>query len=290
MPEFDGIYASAITPRRLGVQDINLGAMWELIDFLCERKVQGLVLLGSTGEFIHFSPSERMRMMGLAPRRSRVPVIINVSHSTLDGTVELAQAASSSGAVAVLLSPPGFYRYDDETVRTFFMRFAEGAGIPIPVLFYRTPECTNGCSFKLIESLLRQRVVHGIADSSGDFGLTGALTSLQGEASFIWMAGDAHLASLRRVNGFISAAACAVPEVVVASRRSENIRQRAMEFLSWTDRLPGPAGIREALAVRGLKPGPQAVPLSPGQERTAAEFRDWFRAWLPATLKECKHA
>ena len=117
MPLLQGVYAAAVTPRRLGMQDINLGVMWDLIDFLCERRIQGLSLLGSTGEFIHYSNSERMRMMGLAPKRSRVPVLINVSHSNLDGSLELAQAAAASGAAGVLLMPPVFFRYTDDDVR-----------------------------------------------------------------------------------------------------------------------------------------------------------------------------
>ncbi len=47
----DGVYAAAITPRRLGVQDINLGSMWELIDFLSDKRFSGIVLMGATGEF-----------------------------------------------------------------------------------------------------------------------------------------------------------------------------------------------------------------------------------------------
>src|SRR4051812_12262863 len=123
MPLPDGIYAAAVTPRRLGCQDINLGTMWELIDFLTERKVSGIVLMGATGEFVHYSNSERMRMMGLAPKRSRVPVMINVSHSTLDGAVELAQASAASGAAGVLLMAPYFYRYNDDAIRSFILRF-----------------------------------------------------------------------------------------------------------------------------------------------------------------------
>ena len=41
-----GVYAAAVTPRRLGTEDINLGAMWDLIDFLVAHGVQGIVLLG----------------------------------------------------------------------------------------------------------------------------------------------------------------------------------------------------------------------------------------------------
>jgi 4-hydroxy-tetrahydrodipicolinate synthase len=285
-----GIYASTITPRRLGVQDINLGAMWELIDFLCARHVQGLVLLGSTGEFVHFSPSERMRMMGLAPRRSRVPVIINVSHSTLDGSVELAQAASSSGAAAVLLTAPSFYRYDEDTVRTFFVRFVEDADIPIPILLYRLPQCTNGCSFDLFRDLTRQGLIHGIADSSADPAFLEALLHLRAEVPFTLMVGEDLFAVKAGVDGAVSAAACVVPELMAASCKQERVRPRIAELVSWMDRLPVPVGVKEALAVRGLKPGPHAVPLSAAQEEIAGEFRAWFRAWLPATLKECEHA
>ena len=77
MSAIQGLYAAAVTPRRLGTQDINLGAMWDLIDYLVAHGTQGIVLLGCTGEFLHFSTSERMRLMGVAVKRSRVPVIFS---------------------------------------------------------------------------------------------------------------------------------------------------------------------------------------------------------------------
>jgi len=139
-----GVYAAAITPRRLGLQDINLGVMWELIDFLSERKVAGIALLGATGEFVHYSNSERMRVMGLAPKRSRVPMIVNVSHSNLDGAVELAGAAEASGAAGVLLAPPYFFRYSPADILAFYYRFRDEADIPIPTLLYNLPQFGNG--------------------------------------------------------------------------------------------------------------------------------------------------
>src|SRR3954453_20561656 len=134
MPIPDGVYAAAVTPRRLGLQDINLGVMWDILDFLGDHKVDGIVLLGATGEFVHFSNSERMRMMGLAPRRSRIPVIFNVSHSTLDGAIELGQAATASGAAGFLLMPPYFFRYSDDNIRAFYERFVSEIGASVPLL------------------------------------------------------------------------------------------------------------------------------------------------------------
>src|SRR3954451_510128 len=104
-----GVYAAAVTPRRLGTQDINLGAMWVLVDYLVSHGAQGIVFLGCTGEFVHFSNSERMRLMGVAVKRRRVPVIFTSSHPTFDGAVDLAQAADGCGAAALLVMPPYFF-------------------------------------------------------------------------------------------------------------------------------------------------------------------------------------
>ena len=38
--------------------------------------VDGIVLMGSTGEFVHYTMEERQRLMPLAVKRSRVPILI----------------------------------------------------------------------------------------------------------------------------------------------------------------------------------------------------------------------
>lgn len=303
MPILEGVYAAAITPRRLGMQDINLGVMWELIDFLCEKKIQGIVLLGSTGEFVHYSPSERMRMMGLAPKRSRVPVVMNVSHSTLDGAVEMAQAAAASGAVGVLLMPPYFYRYSDDAILAFYRAFAEEADLRIPVMLYNIPQFGNAVSCRVLEQLVREGIVHGIKDSSGDWETLTMLAALRAGQSFTLMAGhDSLFARAKReagVSGAISGVASALPELLlsldraVASGRqpvAETLERRLNEFIAWIDNLPVPVGIKEAAGLRGLKVGPHATVFAGAPERTICEFREWFQGWLPDVLTECKNA
>src|ERR1700688_2560660 len=49
-----GIIAAAVSPRRSGEQSIDLSASLELLDFLFDGGVNGIALLGSTGEFVHF--------------------------------------------------------------------------------------------------------------------------------------------------------------------------------------------------------------------------------------------
>lgn len=289
MPLLEGVYAAAVTPRRLGMQDINLGVMWDLIDFLCEKKAQGIALLGSTGEFIHYSNSERMRMMGLAPKRSRVPVVINVSHSTLDGAVELAQAAAASGAVGVMLMPPYYFRYSDDDMRLFYRRFAREAEIEIPILLYNMPRFGNTVGAEVVLELLQEGVVQGVKDASGDPEYIERLLGLHSQRPFTLMGGaDELLGEAHGLSGVISGLACAVPELVLAVCRGvPKAEPRLRELIARTAAMPFPVGIREATVVRGLKLGPHAVPVD---ERVAGEFREWFKGWLPDVLAECKGA
>lgn len=295
-----GVFAAALTPRRLGMQDVNLGVLWDLIDFLCERKVDGIVLQGSTGEFVHYSTSERMRMMGLAPKRSRVPVLVNVSHSTLDGSVELAQSAMAAGAAGVLLMPPYFFRYRQDAIREFYVRFAAEAELRVPILMYHIPQFTNPIEFETGEWLLRNGVVQGIKDSSGDAGNLERLLALKQELNFTLMVGSDGLFLRARgagASGIVSGVASALPELLVAMERviakggdASSLGRRLDEFLAWIEALPAPVGIKEAAMLRGMKLGPHAVPCSPQQERYHGEFRAWFKDWLPVVLDECKNA
>ena len=285
------------------MQDINLGVMWDVIDFLVQQGVDGIVLLGSTGEFVHYSNSERMRMVGLAPKRSRVPVLVNVSHSTLDGAVELAQAAAASGAAGVLVMPPYFFRYGEDDLIAFYEQFVREADIDVPILLYNIPCFTNALSFAVVERLLSDGIVQGLKDSSGDPAGYEQLARLRAERPFTFMMGSDSLFVRARtqgaVDGGVSGIASAIPELLVALNRAIGhnsqevairLETRLQQFIAWTDRLAVPVCIKEAATVRGLKLGPHAIPPRGEQERTVAQFREWFKPWLAEVQRECKHA
>src|SRR5688572_31493399 len=100
--KFGGIHVAAVTPHRREGHQADLSATLEMIDYLGAAGVAGITLLGSTGEFLHLTTEDRTHLVRFAVKRSRVPVIAGVSHSTLDGAVALAEQASAAGAAAVL--------------------------------------------------------------------------------------------------------------------------------------------------------------------------------------------
>src|SRR5258708_9034552 len=93
-----GVLVAAVTPRRAQEHSIDLAATLEMIDFLGNSGVNGIALLGSTGEFVPFALDDRRHMLNFAARPSHVPLLVNVSHSTLDGSMWLARGSAGAAA------------------------------------------------------------------------------------------------------------------------------------------------------------------------------------------------
>jgi len=298
-PELSGLYCALITPRREGEVEVDLGGMLEEIDFVTSRGVQGVVLFGSTGEFLHFTPEERSRFAGLATKRSRVPVLANVSHSTLDGAIAMAEEAAGAGVAGVLAMPPYFFRYDADAVCSFFRALAEQVAKWTPVYLYNIPMFTNPLTIEAAESLLRSGMFAGIKDSSGDWSYLERLLKLEAELGIKVLCGDdALFARARRAGATagVSGVAAAVPELMAALHcalgtdgdRAARVESRLAEFILWSERFPAPVAIREAAVLRGIKAGKPAAPLGEQGNALLAEFRAWFSDWIKVIERECR--
>lgn len=294
-----GVNAAAVTPRREGPA-IDLGAAFELIEYLAASGVAGIALLGSTGEFLHFELSERLRLIALGVKRSRAPVIVGAAHSSLDGALTLAREAAGAGAAAVLLMPPYFFPYSQQEIKEFYLRFARELKEPVPILLYNIPFFTSAIACETALELLSTGLFAGIKDSSGDFGYFERLQAARQQMPFTLLVGNDVIfvpARSAGADGVVSGVACAVPELMLgldgaiaagAEEKVQRLEARLQEFIAWIDRFPTPLGVREAVALRGLETGPAAVPLGPEAQRQLGEFREWFKAWLPVVQKEAQ--
>ena len=289
----------AITPRRPHEIAIDLGATLELIDFLSQSGAHGIALLGSAGEFVHFSVDERRQMAALAAKRSRIPLLVNVSHSTLDGAVELACDAAASGTTGVLVMPPYFFRYSQDTIRTFYLDFAAQVRDEAPIYLYNVPLFTSEIEISTALNLLDTGLFAGIVDASGSWEY---FTRLRDHATTrrydLLIADDRLFASARAsgAQGIVSGVACAVPELMLAIEsavasgdvdRARALDARVGEFTDWLSRFAAPIGIKEAVRLRNKKIGPLAVEPGTGEKELMAEFRSWFVPWLAAVRDEC---
>jgi len=294
-----GIYVAGVTPhRQADGYEADVGALLEMLDFLAGAGVNGVALLGSTGEFLHLTFDDRVRLVQLAVKRSRIPVLVGVGHSTLDAAIELGREAVSAGAAGLLLMPPYFFRYSQEDIHEFYMQFAAAVGPPARILLYNVPFFTNEIAIETATSLLATGLFAGIKDSSGQYTYFERLHAVSKERPFTLLVGNDRIYTRARqagAHGVVSGVACAVPELLVALDRAirknqvkdvERLDARLQEFIVWHDRFPTPVAIKTAARERGLKVGPLAMPLAPPSQKCLEEFREWFKGWLPAVRQE----
>jgi len=292
MQPFSGVIAAAVTPHGKRGDEPDIGATLELIDFLCAAGVQGIALLGSTGEFVNLNFDDRVRLVYLAVKRSRVPVLAGVSHSTLDGALALGREASAAGAEGLLLMPPFFFRYRQPEIREFYLRFQAEMSHGAPVYLYNIPAFTSEISTETAEQLLSTGRFAGIKDSSGGWDNFQTLSRYKQEHPYTLLVGhDAIFARARAsgADGVVSGVACAMPELLLALDRAiarhdqaetERLDARLHAFLARIEPFPTPVAIKAALAARGMKTGPPPVPLAAETQAALDEFREWFRDWL----------
>ncbi len=278
------ISPAAITPRRSSGVAIDIAAALESLSFLESRGVDGITLLGSTGEFLHFESEDRARFAAMAVKRCRVPIIVNVSHSAFEGAVELAQQAFDSGAAAVLLSPPYYFRYSQDSLRAWFLDFA--AAVTGSVYLYNIPQFSTGIATATALDLLATGAFAGIKDSSGNWE---NFEALQKAGHRVFLGADTMYARAVRAGayGAISGTAAVLPELMVAldhcvraGQDTSALEARVAEFAAQMNAFPFPVALREAALLRGLKPGPHACPPGPAERDRLRDFREWFQAWL----------
>ncbi len=277
--ELSGVFASAITPHRAAAPEVDFSAALDLFDFLAGAGVKGISLFGSTGEFLNYSFPERQRLVYLGSKRSRVPLIAGVSHSTLAGAIQLADEAVSSGADALLLMPPYFYRYEQSEIEAFYQQFAGEIRGGVPVLLHNHPKFTSPIEIETVRRLVDTGHFAGIEDCSGDRQYLAGLLELKRSHPFAVMVGNERIAAhaLREgADGIISGAACAVPELLVKLFRTREEDPRLEEFMDWTEKFPFPIAIKQAVAQRKQKSGPALTPLSEAATIQLEEFMKWF--------------
>jgi dihydrodipicolinate synthase/N-acetylneuraminate lyase len=135
-----GILLPIITPfDEKGRVDEEI--MRQLVDFHIGASVQGLFVLGSTGQGPAMSIEERKRAAAIAldQARRRVPVVIHVGTADAESTAELAAHAAEHNADAVAVVPP--YYYSDHSEYEIIAHYtAVAKAMPLPIFIYENPK------------------------------------------------------------------------------------------------------------------------------------------------------
>mgnify|MGYP005848754341 CR=1 FL=1 len=138
---FHGIFPAALTMfDAAGRLDEEASAKhW---DWLIRQGVDGLVIAGTSGEFIALEREERIRLFRLARKVAggRVPLVFGSGHYSTKLSIELSEVAASEGASALILILPYYQRPPKPAVIEHYREIR--AHVNLPLMLYNNPANT----------------------------------------------------------------------------------------------------------------------------------------------------
>ncbi|KUJ18387.1 aldolase [Mollisia scopiformis] len=122
---------------------------------LAKNGIRGLVLLGSTGEAIHLSRSERFELIsgvrnGLTEAGyADYPIMAGILTNSVDEALGWLADAKKAGAQWGLVLTPGYFgpAANQENLREWYTLVADTS--PLPILIYHYPGVTNNIAISL---------------------------------------------------------------------------------------------------------------------------------------------
>lgn len=140
---FHGVHTVLVTPFTPDGAEVDLPALQRLVEFQVTQGIDGLIPLGSTGEFLSVSREERTAIVETVVRtaRGRVPVLVGTGAEDTREAVALSREAEALGADGVMVIPP-FYSVPTED-ELFHHYETVSDAIGIPVMVYNNPATAN---------------------------------------------------------------------------------------------------------------------------------------------------
>ena len=140
--KINGLIPPMVTPldakRRLDKKGTR-----NMVHHLLKGGVDGIFLLGTTGEGPHLSYAVREELVktvcGLV--KGRVPVLVGITETDLDDAVAFAAKCKAHGAAAVVAAPPYYFKLTQAECVAWFTKMADR--LPLPLVIYDMPAHTD---------------------------------------------------------------------------------------------------------------------------------------------------
>ncbi len=166
--KFEGIYTPVVTPYHAD-GSVNWDALAQVIEYLIEHGVHGLISGGSTGENYAQTVGERLELARFTHEqlKGRLPLVVGTGAMMTPDSIALAAGAREIGADSILLASPAYSVPTDRENALNALAIDKAADLP--VMLYNYPHRTGTMmGEEFLDRVGRSRNFCGIKESSGD--------------------------------------------------------------------------------------------------------------------------
>lgn len=122
---------------------LDKAGMARMIDHVLENGANGMLILGSGGEFSQFSSQQRKEIAAfcLSHVDGKVPVLVGIACAGTAETIDLGHHAQEHGADGVMVVNPYYAKLSDDARFMHYKSIADS--LKIPVFLYNFPDLTG---------------------------------------------------------------------------------------------------------------------------------------------------
>ncbi len=180
---FAGCYTVAVTPFTDDASAVDVARLRGFLDWQLECGVPGVIMLGTTGEFLTVSREERRTIVAETVKHvdGRIPVLIGTMNASTAIAVEQSVQARDLGADGLMILPPYYYTPTDDEIFRYYQAITDA--VDLPIMLYNNPVTSNvDMSASLVARLAKAfpRVSY-IKESSQELGRVSDVIELAGD-------------------------------------------------------------------------------------------------------------
>jgi 4-hydroxy-tetrahydrodipicolinate synthase len=284
--KFSGTGVAIITPFNSDLS-IDYKSLEKQIEHLISNNIDYLVVLGTTGESVTQSESEKDELVKFIKEKvnKRVPIVLGMGSNNTLALVEKIKKTDFTGIDAILSVAPYYNKPTQEGIYQHFKAISEAS--PVSIILYNVPGRTSSN----ISAATTLRLAHdfknivAVKEASGDFSQVMYIVKDKPKDFIVLSGEDALTLPLISVgvSGVISVVANALPKEfseMVQFALNDNIKEAKKihyKLLEFTDTLfveGNPAGVKEALSIKGITENYLRLPLVPVSKETHQKLKD----------------
>lgn len=154
--QFRGSYTVSVTPFTSDGARVDIEAQKRFLDWQIAVGVPGIIILGTTGEFLTITDDERREMVGATIEHvaGRMDVLVGTTNAHTPNAVRYSREAEELGADGLMILPPYYYTPTEDEIFAYYKAICEK--ITIPVMLYNNPVTSNvDMSAKMVARLTK---------------------------------------------------------------------------------------------------------------------------------------
>jgi 4-hydroxy-tetrahydrodipicolinate synthase len=282
--KLEGIWTPIPTPLTKQGR-IDQEATRKLVDFHIESGIDGILPLGTSGEFALLIREERKLLVETVVDQvnGRVPVVAGVSDPSIENVLQFSADAKKAGADAVIATPPYYFTTTDEGHYDHFKTISEN--IDLPLMIYNIPEWTHSfVTPETVQRLADEKLVVGMKYTEYNFLNLLRFLKTSGSKIAIFAGSDAMAYSNLEFggSGAIIGSANVAPKIASKIfddykkgdlREAREVQERLLPVIMALGVGKYPAALKEAMNLIGMPVGPLKEPLtalSAGEKKIVA--------------------